>query len=435
LLLPYQLRLAVRSLRRDPGLSATIVVVLAVAAGIFAAALMHYLRIYGASGHASPSLHQVEVKVPATSLTRAFSGSTGEPNVLAGRMRVSYPNYQRLAASGIPARQTACFRSRVYVQPDGVGTADFRPRPVNVRFVDADFFGMFGADLRWGAVFSREDEAAGAPVVVIAKDLNRRLFGGTDSVGRTLRVDGRPFRIVGVLAEDQPFAPEWDRVVTGSPQDLLYLPFPEHVRLRARPEAPVQQAPSGTRYAELLASSTVFVSFWVDLPTPESRAAYAAFVRTALDPRDVTVLRDLAQLRVDFRYPRTGITFFVFLTFVVLLGAGLITARLLLAKGVARRHELGIFRALGAPRRSLVIRQLYEAALLSSLAGVLSLAVAMPQAAYYNHLVADTDIPLRVTAPCFLITFSATVVVGLAFALYPAWRAASRSASVALVRS
>ena len=72
LLLPYHLRLALRSLRRDPGLSATIVLVLAIAAGIFCTALMHYLRNHQTTSSAPASLHQVEIAVAREALAAAF---------------------------------------------------------------------------------------------------------------------------------------------------------------------------------------------------------------------------------------------------------------------------------------------------------------------------------------------------------------------------
>jgi putative ABC transport system permease protein len=424
LLLPYHLRLAVRSLRRDPGLSATIVVVLAIAAGIFCTALMHYLRAYVAASPAPPaSLHQVEIVRSHEALEAAFIGTNAAPNLVAARQRVSFPMYRVLAASGLPARQTGTFRARVLIEDAGKAAA----RPRNARFVGADFFGMFAVPFRFGRGWTRQEEAAGAPVAVLGGPLNDQLFGGADSVGREVVVDGRSFRIAGVIDGAQPFSPEWDRSVTGGPQDLLYLPFAEHERLLARPESPISDGPEGTRYADLLASGTTAVAFWIDLPTAALRDAYARYLETTLGARGVRYeLRDRARLRHALGLPKSALNFFVFLTFIVLAGAGLVATRLYLAKGLTRQGELSIFRAVGAPRLSLVVRQLLEALLLSATAGVCATAVAASAAFVYNRLVADTDIPLAVTPLAFFITFTATVAVGVAAALYPAWRAAAR---------
>jgi putative ABC transport system permease protein len=435
-LLPYHLRLAVRSLRRDPGLSTTIVIVLAIAAGIFCTALMHYLRNYTADEDLPASLHHVEIVAQHEALAAAFEGSNAAPNIVAARERVSFPMVRLLAASGLPARQTATFRARVLVSGSSATSApDGAPRPRNARFAHADFFPMFGLGFRFGDAWTRQDDAGAAPVVVLGPMLNDALFDGANSVGREVRVDDQPFRVVGVLASDPPFSPEWDRAVTGGPQDQLYLPWGEHARLLARPEAAITTAPEGPRYADLLASDTVAAAFWIDLPTPALRDAYGRYLEGTLGARGVRyTLRDLPRLRRELAIPKTVLSFFLFLTFIVLIGAGLVTTRLHLAKSLTRQGELSIFRAVGAPRAALMVRQMLEALVLSLLGGVVAMAVAGPSAYVYNHLIADTDIPLAVTPWSFGLTLGATVVVGTLAALYPAWRAAARRPTTAVMR-
>jgi putative ABC transport system permease protein len=435
-LLPYHLRLALRSLRRDPGLSATIVVVLAIAGGIFCTAIMHYLRNYTAAGPLPASLHQVEIAEPHPALEASFRGTNAEPNLIAARGRVSFPMARLLGASGLPVRQTATFRARLQLAGDGdEGAARLPPRPRNARFAGADFFAMFAVPFRYGGPWTRGDEARAAPVVVLGAAMNERLFDGADSVGRTVRVDDRPFRVVGVLAGDQPFSPEWDRSVTGGPRDVVYLPDGEHARLLARPESPIPSAYEGPTYADLLASRTVATAFWIDLPTPALRADYERYLATALSLRGLGyTLRDLPRLRRELAFPKTALSFFVFLTFLVLVGAGLVTTRLHLAKSLTRQGELSIFRAVGAPRGALFVRQLLEALVLSAAGGAAAMAVAGPAAFVYNRIVADTDIPLAITPLAFGITFAATVGVGTSAALYPAWRAAARRPTTAIMR-
>jgi putative ABC transport system permease protein len=435
-LLPYHLRLALRSLRRDPGLSVTIVAVLAIAGGIFCTALLHYLRTYVEGPALSPTLHQVEIPAPLESLRVAFEGSNAEPNIVAARARVSYPVYRDLVSSGLEVKQTGTFRSRVILRlpSDPEGRAPRKPR--NVRFVSADFFDMFGLPLEPGGVWSRADEKNGRRVVVVSYALSQQLWDGDSPVGKTLLIDGDAYTVVGAMEDEPPFKPEWDRVGTGGAQDQIYLPFGEHVRLRARPEVPVVVAPLGPKYEDLLSSDAVFISFWIDLPTAELKAAYERHLKATLGARGLPyVLRDFAAVNAALAMPRTVITFFVGLTFIVLLVGGLVVMRLLLAKGVARRGEHSILRALGAPRRALMQQQLIEAGLLAAVGAVLAMPIVGAQAYYFNQYVGDTDIPLVITPLAFGITFVLTVGVTLAFAAYPGWRSASRRPTAALVRS
>ncbi len=280
-LIPYHTRLAWKSLRRDPGLSATIVIVLAAAASIFSTALIHYLRLYGPLPSLSPTLHQVEIPVDDRTLRLAFIGSAAAPIRLAARTRVSFPDYQVLASSRIPAHQMATFRSRLWIAADG-GAAPAAPASSdgacsrNARFADAELFAMFAQRLRWGAPWSHDDETAGRPRVVLSRRLNDDLFAGADSTGKTVRIDGRPYLVKGVLADDPPVTAEWDPAAAGGGQDAVYLPFAEHQGLQAWPETPYFLSPVGPHHADLLASDAVFA--WC---VATSWACFARWARRA----------------------------------------------------------------------------------------------------------------------------------------------------------
>jgi putative ABC transport system permease protein len=441
-LIPYHTRLAWRSLRRDPGLSATIVIVLSVAACIFSTAIIHWLRLYGPRPALSPGLHQVEIGVDDRTLLLAFVGSMAAPSKLAPHTRVSYPNYQLLAASGIPARQMATFRSRLWIAAEGGeataacdGASELQ-RSHNARFVDAAFFTMFAPRLRWGSPWSPEDEAAGRPRAVLSRHMNDVLFDGADSAGKTVRVDGRRYIVTGVLAEDPPVNAEWDPSAAGGGQDAIYLPFADHLRLQAWPETPYYVTPFGPHHEDLLKSDAVFVTFWLDLETPAQVAAYRRYLAAELGPRGLHYqMRDLAAWREMVKIPPSVISFFTALTLIIFVGSGLIVARLLMAKGLVRGDELGVFRALGAPRGALFWRQIIEALILSVIAASVGTLLAVPQAELYNRFVRDNDIPLRLSWLAVALIFATTMAVGVVSALYPSWMAARRRPTLTLGRS
>lgn len=436
-LVPYHTRLAWRSLRRDPGLSATVVIVLSLAACMFSTALIHWLRLYGPKPALSSGLHQVEIDVDDRTLVLAFIASTAAPSRLAPHTRVSFPNYQVLARSGIPARQMATFRSRLWIASGTTPTVgSVSPEHAcsrNARFVDAAFFTMFAQRLRWGSAWSHDDEIAARPRVVLSRGLNQELFGGDDSTGKTVRIDARPYVVTGVLAEDAPVNAEWDPAAAGGGQDAVYLPFAEQQRLQAWPETPYYLTPVGPHHDGLLKSDAVFVTFWVDLTTPEQVAAYERYLDAQLGPRGLRhKMRDLATWREMVKIPPSVISFFTLVTLIIFAGSGLIVTRLLMAKMLVRGDELGVFRALGAPRGALFWRQIIEAAILSSIAASLGTILAVPQAELYNRFVHDNDIPLRLSWLAVALIFATTLVVGIGAALYPSWMAARRRPTLTL---
>jgi putative ABC transport system permease protein len=337
-------------------------------------------------------------------------------NSWVGRTRVSPVEYDVLSKSGIPSRQTATYRTELLLATPGGA-----PRLVHARFAGADFFPMFQRAVDPGRPYTRDEEARGEAVVVLGRRLAAALFG-KDAVGRTVLIEGRPFRVVGVAARDQPYRADWDVATMGMPQDALYLPWDWGRRLVARPETPLFQEPFGPTFADLMRSSTVFISYWAELPTPESRAAYRRYLSQHF--QGAGILRSFDEWKAAFPVPPSPVSFFTLLSAFVLLGGAFNATRLLLAKGLARREELEIHRALGAPRLSLFSGQMLEMALVSLPAALAAVALALPYIELYNRLVADTDIPVAMVPVTFAAGVTVPFLAGLLSAVYPAWRLA-----------
>jgi len=81
----------------------------------------------------------------------------------------------------------------------GTGFLDVQKFP-EARFTSADFFAMFGTPFVSGGGWSAADDESRARVAVISQALARQLFGASDAVGKTARIGGADFRIVGVMA-------------------------------------------------------------------------------------------------------------------------------------------------------------------------------------------------------------------------------------------
>ena len=418
----YQLQLAARDVRRNRNLSLGVVFCLALGTGLWNTAVESYLRLYGPTPTMSPWLHQVELP-HRTTLERSLDRSLAQFAKLIGPTEVTFPEYQALAASAVPTRQTGALRSHLLVgDPDARGGAN-TPHVIAARFVDADFHEMFPTPLRAGRFFSGAEAARAEPVVVIAAHVARALWGRPGGVGRTLIIEGQRFSVVGETARDQPYRPIWDVAAMGADQDGIYLPMAWFQRLLARPDAPVYQSPVGPAFDELLRSDAIFVAYWNELPTEAQRAAYQRHLDQRFGQRGIKPrLRSLSAWTAAFPVPDSGVRFLAMLTGLVLIGACCNITRLLLAKALARRAELGIHRALGAPRFSLFARQIFEGGLLALPAALLGIALALPVHAVFNHLVADSDIPLRVTGLGFVASAGPALLTGIAAALFPAWR-------------
>ena len=281
-----------------------------------------------------------------------------------------------------------------------------------VQAVTSDFFTIKNLKVTEGRVFTAEEDARGAPVVVIGTEAASQLFPHLDPIGRELRIDGLPFTVIGLLeVQGTVFGLSLDRQIFG-PFDS---PLSRADHARASLYGVVVQAPSEDA-----------------LTDAEERAREVMRRRHKLRPSepDDFVFETSASALSDWLQIKT----FLFWGGLLLPSVGLIVGSILimnimLVSVTARTREIGIRKSLGA-RRSDILRQfLVEATTLSMLGAGVGIALGI----VLSRLVA-TFSPLPATiAPWSLI--AAVVVgagVGIVSGVYPASRAARLDPIVAL---
>src|SRR5690606_12738002 len=189
----YYCNLALRSFRRDRALTA--LMVLAIALGI--GACMTTLTVsHVLSGDPSPGksdrLFYVQLD-PADSL-----GYTPgeEPSDQLTRL-----DAETLLAQKRGKRQAMMTGGGVSITPDQAGQVPF---VASARYTSADFFPMFDTPMLHGNGWSAREDESHARVAVISSELNQRVFGGGNSVGRQLRIDQADFTVIGVTDQWRP---------------------------------------------------------------------------------------------------------------------------------------------------------------------------------------------------------------------------------------
>ncbi len=425
----YYVKLALRSLRRNWVLSALMVLAIALGIGTSMTTLtvMHLL-----SGD----------PLPDRSHTLFYAQVDASP---AGRQRreppdmIDYRSAVDLWSSGRADRQTMIAQSPVKLQaPDSrvpalMGT---------MLSTTSDFFAMFDVPFRHGGPWRMQDDDKRARVAVISADLNQKLFGGADSVGRDILLRGTTVRIVGVLDDWRP-SPQFYTVAGGNfaqgntgdfygkPQDVL-VPFFTSLELNdghfqqftcwSLPETPghLQNAPC------------VWIGLWVQLDDAASVAGYRRYMdgyaaqqkaMGRFSSTEYTRLRTLMQW-LDYNHVvPSDVRLQTWLAFSFLGICLFNTVGLLLAKFLRRSGEIGVRRALGASRAAVFAQCLVEAGMIGLLGGVvgwlLTLAglwLVRQQPTAYADLA-------HLNLPMFLATFVLAVAVSLLAGALPAFRA------------
>jgi putative ABC transport system permease protein len=305
-----------------------------------------------------------------------------------------------------------------------------------------DFFPMFDVPFRYGGAWSPSDEAAHARVAVISGALNRRLFDGADSVGRSLRLNGVEVRIVGVLGRWRP-APRFYDIWMGrerqgktSPfyQDAedVYLPLFTGLDGFAPTPLPVHFCwTESMAIGSMQSAPCAWVSLWVQLSSPGAVRDYARFLagyaqqqkRAGRYRSDRTRLPGLMPWLAWNRVVPGSVRMQAWMALAFLLICLVNTMCLLLSKFLRRSGEIGVRRAMGASRRSVFAQCLTEAGLIGLAGGVggwlltlLGLWLVRRQPVAYADL-AHLDLPM------FAGTFVLAVATSLLAGVLPALRA------------
>jgi putative ABC transport system permease protein len=431
-MLLYNVRLAWKSLRRHPVLSLLIVAGIALGVGVATAFITVY-HVLGQDPVPRRSGVLYYVRMDSWDPTAPHPDPTGIPP------KITYRDMREIMKSRIPVRQTATYQAALALYP---ADRNIRASLEPVRMAFSDFFPMFDVPFRFGSGWDRAADAKPEAVVVISSGLNDRLFGGANSVGRSIRLADRDFRIVGVLAPWRPRVRFYD--MTGNslaPPEGIFLPFnwiePMEIRTAGGFDGWKSLEGNPSFVERLHASESVFLQMWVELHGEAQVRAYHGFLdayareqkkfgrfQRPLDNR-VTPIRDVM---VDFRTPAPQIRAVAAVSILFLVVAALNLVGLFLGKFLARAPVVGVRRALGASRASIFLEHLIECELVGLIGGAIGLLLSLGVLAYFNRVYGRLlqmegffQLDVAMIGAAILLSLVAGAIAGV----YPAWRICS----------
>jgi putative ABC transport system permease protein len=286
-----------------------------------------------------------------------------------------------------------------------------RPELIGANSATPGFLAMlgYGQPLALGRNFAEDEGTPGRDeVVIITHRMWRERFGGDpNAVGRTVRVDGRPHTVVGVL---RPGPADHNQAQVWKPFAFTVDRLNRHARWalvmgRLKPDVTLAQA-----NAEMTA-----ITHGLAAEYPASNTGWTASVEPF---RNNFVRREtLAAL-----WLLMGAVAFVMLI------ACANVANLLLARGTARQRELAVRASLGASRTA-ILRQLVTESLVLALAGgavgaALAYALVQVVTSLLPPFTLPTEVFIRLNVPVLLFTAAVSVVSAILFGCVPAWQAA-----------
>ena len=426
----HNLRIAWKSLKRNRALSVLIVtgIALGVAVSTTFATVRHS---YAKDPIPSKSDVLYYVRLDSWDPLKPYPGA----DTTLPPTQVTYRDMTEIMKSNIPRRQSGMFKTALYVYPDPkIG----RPFRETVRLCTSDFFPMFDVPMLYGSGWDRKADAGPEPVVVLSREMNDKLFGGKNSVGKTVRMGDREFRVVGVMGDWLPSVKFYD--LTQNQIDVpetIYMPFSflKPMQLRTFGNSDGWGSSGGlSGFDGFLQSETCWIQMWVELPDRASVEKYKDFLAAyVLDQKKHGRFQRPLNNRVssvrewmrDQRVVPPETTAMLILSILFLGVCAVNLVGLLLGKFLARASEVGVRRALGASRADIFLQHVVECELIGIVGGAIGLLLSLGALLFLNNWLKTTATRgdfFRLDVPMVLLSIGLSLAAGLAAGLYPAGR-------------
>lgn len=430
----YYFKLGVRSLRRNPALTALMVLTLAigVAASISTLAILHVM-----SGDPIPTKSD-RLFVPLVDNGPPEGYNPGdEPN----DRQLSYKDAMAVLGSKMGERRTVMYSVYSPIEP---GRKDIGAFGASGLAPTHDFFAMFDVPMVYGQAWGEQEDRTGADVVVLTRALSDKLFGNVNPVGQSLRIMGQTFKIIGVADKWAPLPRYYKLIGAGkfAEQDEFYIPFAAAIRHETGHNGSMNCTKRrDPGFQALLDSECTWLQAWFELKSSADRAELQNWLDSyAGEQRKLGRLKRNAPNRLYnvmewmeyMKVVGNDNKLSAWLAFGFLLLCLVNTVGLLLAKFSVRAPEVGVRRALGASRREIFRQFLIETGVVGLVGGGLGLVLAFGALGLISMqskaMATVAHLDWQMLGFTFIMSVTAAVVAGL----LPTWRACNITPAVQL---
>jgi len=422
----YNVKLALKSMRRNPIMTALMVAAIAVGIGISITTLTVY---YMMNGNPIPEKSDVLFAVTMDSWNplRPFD----QDNPERAPHQVTYHDAERLIAIAAGKRQAAMFESSLIIEPVN---QDDLPFEAGARVTTGDFFSMFNVPFIYGSGWDRSADAGAEPVVVLSKQLNERLFGGEDSVGKRLIMQNTQFQVIGVIDTWEP-TPRFYDPINGAFQEIneMFIPYSltRSLELISAGSDWGWKSEEITSFEQWLNSESAWIQYMVELESPRDRDAYLAHIDAYVSEQKRlgrferplnNYVYDVMEWMEYHEVVANDSKVLVGLSFLFLMVCLLSTIALLLTKFVGKQGETSLRRALGASRKIIFKQQIVEVAVIGFSGGLVGLLLAGLGLQGIQYLYDSPDGLVTLDWVMMLTAIGIAITSSMIAGLYPAWR-------------
>ncbi|HAM99943.1 MAG TPA: multidrug ABC transporter substrate-binding protein [Marinilabiliales bacterium] len=285
--------------------------------------------------------------------------------------------------------------------------------PTSIYGVNTEYLKIRKLEIASGSMFTEANIQASAKVVVIGKTIVENLFsGGQEPIGKMIRFNNIPFRIIGVLAEK-------GQNTFGQDQDDVIL----------APYTTVQKRILATTHLQSIVASAKSEETATQAVEEVSKIIRESHKLGEADDDDFNVF-SMDELITTFSSTSQMLTILlVAIASISLLIGGIGIMNIMYVSVKERTREIGLRMAVGGKGKDILLQFLTEAVMISITGGIIGVLLGMSATSAVANLLSW---PTAITAYSIIISFSVCVITGIFFGWYPARKASSLDPITAL---
>lgn len=290
--------------------------------------------------------------------------------------------------------------------------------------IDENFTEVYGYQIKTGRGFVHGDYESHRKVALVDTTAVSTLFGGENPVNKCIEIRGEVFTVVGVVAPMEEFTPAINSIedyylYANTSAGAIYLTtaawptvnlFDEPQSVAIKVQNTDVMTTAGQDAAELLTGSQILL--------PDSKFDY----------RSQDMLEQAQQLQSMSESTNSQL---IWIASISLLVGGIGVMNIMLVSVTERTSEIGLKKALGAKKKRILLQFLTEAAVLTSLGGVIGVVSGVILAQLISKVM---QIPVAISVGAILIAVVFSMLIGVIFGLLPATKAAKLNPIEALRR-
>ena len=331
------------------------------------------------------------------------------------------------------------FNRREWAENVTAGTYSFNG---SVLGVDMAYLPMLDYQIAYGRTFQQADYDNQRRVVVLDKKAAATLFPGEYPVGQTMEIGDDPFTVIGVVEKGSAFAPTINSIedywmyadtssgtvfMPGSAWPTVYR-FDEPQCVAVQAGSTDEMTYAGKNVADYLTASQIVAVPGMSSVEAEGEEEIMQEGSSGYSYRSEDLLEQAQQLQEMSNSTNQQL---IWIASISLLVGGIGVMNIMLVSVTERTSEIGLKKALGAKKRRIRSQFLTEAAVLTSMGGIIGVLLGIGLA----ELISQTNgIPVAISVPAIVIAVGFSTAIGVVFGLLPAVKAANLNPIEALRR-